>query len=468
MRRPFSKDPVVEKSLNRSIRDAVAWSVMSGAGESYFTAFALFLKATTAQIAWLASIPPLLGACAQLCSVWLRGMVGSRKSTILFGAKTQCLFWAPMLVLPWLFPEHGVTIFIVLVVLHTAAGNLVSPQWSSLMGDLVPRRKRGRYFGLRTRYATVTSFISLTLAGLVLHQFDAHGQTWFGYALIFAIAAAARMVSVHHLRRMHEPPRAPENISPALDLKAWVRRFKHSQAVRFSLGHGCMQAAVSSAAPFFTVYMLRDLHFTYLEFMVVTATSVLFHFAALHTWGRICDVYGSRIVLVLTGTLITVFPSLWLVSTSFWFIIGVQMISGSFWSGFSLAATNYLFDAVPGEKRSQYTAFHNILTAVGASVGALLGGALAVVMPSEFDLAGMHFTWVTALYGVFLASSIARIAVAATFLPKLREVREVRAVPVREFVWRLTRGVAMMVRVRIQFAATTAKKWLLTLIPEWV
>lgn len=468
MRRPFSKDPKVEKSLNHSVRDAVAWSVMSGAGESYFSAFALFLKATTTQIAWLASIPPLLAALAQLGSVWLGRIVGRRKSIIVFGATAQCVFWLPMLVLPWLFPEYAVPIFIALVVMHQACGNLVSPQWSSLMGDLVPQRKRGRYFGLRTRYATVASFAALLLAGVVLHEFDAGGATWIGFALIFIVAAGARMVSVYHLRHMHEPPRAAEKLSPALDWKAWTRRFKRSPAVRFSLAHGCMQAAVSMAAPFFTVYMLRDLHFTYLEFTAVTATSVLFHFAALQTWGRICDAYGSRIVLVCTGTLITLFPSLWLVSTSFWFIIGVQMISGMSWSGFSLATTNYLFDSVPAEKRSQYMAFHNILTAVGASVGAIAGGALLVIVPTEFNIAGWHVSWFTALYGVFLASSICRIAVAAVFLPRLQEVREVRAAPAHEFAWRLVRGLANRVRHRVVFAVVAVKRRVAMLIPERV
>ena len=36
---------------------------------------------------------------------------------------------------------------------------------------------------------------------------------------------------------------------------------------RYSLSIGLMLAAVSFAGPFFTVYMLRELHFTYLEFM---------------------------------------------------------------------------------------------------------------------------------------------------------------------------------------------------------
>ncbi|MBI3774718.1 MAG: MFS transporter, partial [Gammaproteobacteria bacterium] len=155
MCRTYSKDPKVETSLRHSVRDAVAHSAMSGAGESFFSAFALFLKATNAQIAMLASIPPLLASLAQLVSVWCGRFVQRRRSIILFGAYVQCFLWLPLLALPLLFPEHAVPLFITVIVFYQASSHLIAPQWSSLMGDLVPQRKRGRYFGMRTRHATV-------------------------------------------------------------------------------------------------------------------------------------------------------------------------------------------------------------------------------------------------------------------------------------------------------------------------
>jgi MFS family permease len=428
MRRPFSKDPQVESSLRHSVRDAVAHSAMAGAGESFFSAFALFLKATNAQIALLASIPPLLASLAQLVSVWCGRFVQRRQSIILFGAYVQCFLWLPLLALPLLFPEHAVTLFIVVIVFYQASSHLIAPQWSSLMGDLVPQRKRGRYFGMRTRAATVASFSALVIAGSVLHWFDAHGATVTGFIVIFSFAAIARLVSAYHLSRMYEPPRTAELPSTTFNLKAWTRRFRNSPAVRFSMFYACFQAAVSISAPFFTVYMLRELNFSYLEFMCVTATSVLLHFTSLPTWGRISDAWGNRVILVFTGAIITTFPLLWLVSTNIGFIIGVQMLSGICWSGFSLATNNFLFDTVPAAKRCQYLAFHNVLGAVAVCVGALVGGTLATTLPHEITLGTYHFSWLTPLYGLFLISSLARIVVAVLCFPHLREVRDLRTV----------------------------------------
>lgn len=449
MRRPFSKDPKIESSLRHSVRDAVAHSAMSGAGESFFSAFALFLKASNAQIALLASIPPLLASLAQLVSVWCGRYVQRRQSIILFGAYLQCFLWLPLLALPLLFPSYAVPLFIAVIVLYQASSHLIAPQWSSLMGDLVPRRKRGRYFGMRTRYATVASFASLVIAGSVLHWFDAEGSTITGFIVIFSFAAIARLVSAYHLRHMYEPPHTAEPICPTLNLKAWTRRFRNSQAVRFSMFYACFQATVSIAAPFFTVYMLRELKFSYLEFMCVTATSVLLHFTSLPTWGRISDAWGNRVILVFTGALITTFPLLWLVSTNIWFIIVVQMLSGMCWSGFGLATTNFLYAATPVRKRSQYLAFHNVLGAVGVFTGALAGGILATSLPQEFAWGAYEFNWLTPLYGLFLISSLARIAVAAVCLPRLREVRNERTVPVRVLLRSTLRRVQRQPRIVI-------------------
>jgi hypothetical protein len=49
-----SSDPVVENSLNHSLKDARAFAVMTGIGETYLSAFAIFLRATTPQIGLLA------------------------------------------------------------------------------------------------------------------------------------------------------------------------------------------------------------------------------------------------------------------------------------------------------------------------------------------------------------------------------------------------------------------------------
>ena len=434
----LSQNPTVERSLRHSVRDAAAYSVMTGAGETYFSAFAVFLKASTAQVALLSSLPPLLGSFAQLLSAWWGHRHGVRKPLILAGAYLQALAWLPLMILPLLFPEHAVPLLIASVIVYHAGGNLATPQWSSMMGDLVPEHSRGRFFALRTRVSSIMSFLALIGGGLLLHLFDNSGHTVVGYLVIFSIAAIARLVSVHHLGAMHDPPRTGALFklpSPA----SLLRRARHSAFARSSLFYALMLFAVAIASPFFTVYMLRDLHFSYLMFMTNTAASVLAQFLALNMWGRISDRFGNRLILAATGLIIPALPALWLISADPWYLIVIQALGGLVWAGFSLSAGNFIYDLVPSPKRASYVAYHNVLMGICVFLGAMLGGWLGLILPSTLEIGATSYGWSSVLLGVFLISSLARLAVALLFIPQLREVREVPPMSVSGLIFRVSR-----------------------------
>jgi len=436
----YSRDPRTDSSLRHSVRDGVAYSVMAGGAETYLSAFALFLHASASQVALVATMPPLVGAFFQFLSAWLGHKSGKRKPIIVTGAVLQALVWLPLLLLPVRFPQQAITLLIGCLVLYHAGANLAAPLWVSLMGDLVAERKRGRFFGRRTRLATVTSFVSLAIAGAVLYAFNRHGHTLLGYGVVFVCAALARLVSVYHLAHMHEPERRGPALPEFRVSWPWLQSLRHSSALRYSLFLVCMQFSVGVSAPFFAVYMLRDLQFNYVEFMANTGTAVLMQFLMLNTWGRISDVFGNRLILVTTGSMIPFLPLLWLVSDNFWYLIGVQVISGFAWAGFSLSSGNFLYDLIPGARRSTAMAFHNVFVAIGVFLGGMLGALLTWVVPVEWTVAGQVFAIPSVLLVVFAASALLRMLVAALFLPGLREVRQVRrTMSARELVFRVTR-----------------------------
>lgn len=438
MARRYARDPVIDRSLRHSVRDGVAYSVMTGSGESYFNAFAVQLKATSSQIALMAALPALVGSLAQLASAWLGRRIGSRRRIIVFGATLQALMWIPIILLPPLFPDQAITIFLTCATVYYGAANLVTPQWSSLMGDLVPERKRGRYFALRNRLSSFTTFVALVGAGFALHYFERNGAAYLGFVTVFAVAAAGRALSIWHLAKMADPPGKTAAIETRPPAGLW-RRMRESSCIRFSLFFAAMQFAVSIAGPFFTLYMLRDLGYSYLAFMGNTAASVLMQVLALNAWGRISDSYGNRIVLVITGWLIPLLPALWLFSTNYWWLLGAQAIGGLAWAGFSLSAGNYLYDLVPPPKRLTVLAYHNVLTNAAIFVGALLGGWLGAVMPKALALGGLGIEVGSSLLFVFAISAALRVVVAASLLPRLIEVRHHRPRRRHRLVFRIGR-----------------------------
>jgi len=431
----------VNRSLRYSVRDGVAYSVMAGAGETYFSAFAIFLKATTAEVGLLSSLPLLIGSFSQLLSAWLGRIAGRRRPIILSGVYMQALSWIPILLLPLIFPDHGVALLVGFVTLYYFLGNLVNPQWSSLMGDLVHEQQRGRYFARRNRLMSITNFAALVSAGLVLNVFEQGSATLTGYVVIFTIAACGRFVSAHYLSRMVDPPGQTATLELPAAEELWARLLG-SNFMRFSVFMALMNFAVGIASPYFAVYMLRDLQLSYFEFMLITATSVLAQFLTLNSWGRISDAFGNRLILVVTGCIVPILPAAWIVSQNVWYLIAVQVFAGFFWAGFSLSSGNFLYDLVPAAKRVTYMAIHNVLAAVGVFLGASLGAFLAGIVGPVVVHGGL-FGWEHALYYVFLISTIGRCIVAALFLPGVKEVRTTRRLTAGSLVLRATRSPAL-------------------------
>jgi MFS family permease len=434
----FANDETVDRTLKHSIKDGIYFSAMTGGAESYFSAFAIHLQASTTLVGLLASLPPLLASSMQVLSAWLGRRLRRRRELIVTGALFQAACFIPIALVPLVLPQHAAWLLLPLVFLYFCGPNLGAPQWNSLVGDLLPEARRGRFFALRTRLSSVASLSALIVAGLVLDVADRYQNAYWGFVVIFMLGAGMRCLSTYHLNAMQEPSSRVAALEIPDDLTLW-RRLRHSRLLRFSLFFAAMQFAVAISGPYFTLYMLRDLALSYLEFMIITTMSVLVQFLTLNRWGRLSDLFGNRLLLLTTGTIITIIPSLWLVSTNFFWLLAVQALSGLGWAGFTLSATGSVFDLTPAEHRATLFAAHNVLAAVAVFLGAGTGAVLAPLIPDQLSLLGREIHVMTPLHGLFFFSSLTRLMVALSFLPLLREVRRVRPMSMTGLIFRVTR-----------------------------
>lgn len=436
-----SEDPVRTRALNQSIRDGSAYAVMTGSGESYLVAYAVHLRFTEPQIAMLTAIPPLLGALAQLLSSWLqRRLRIGRGRLIVAGASGQAVIWLPILLAPLLPAEAVVPALIGCVILYHVFGNIISPHWPTLMRPLVPERERGRYFSRRTRLITLVTFAALVAGGIVLEAARTHDSAISGFMLLFVVAAAARVVSTHYLRQLPDlSPRGADPSDGRLPLvPVWHRTQRRTPFAHFLFYYAGVSFATALSAPFFAVHMLRDLDFTYLQFMAVTAASVLAQFLTLNGWGRVSDAFGNRLILVVTGWMIPFVPLFWVLTDNFYLLLLVQAYSGLAWGGFSLSAGSFFYDLSSDSDMAAPITTANLANAVAAFVGAHLGAAAILWMP-DWQHSDLAWSFEHPLLGVFLLSFAARLIVALTFVPVLREVRSVRRASARRVMFRFTR-----------------------------
>ncbi len=441
--RAQSRSLWLRRTLNLSQKEAVASATMTATGDNFFNAFAIFLQASALQMGWLTAIPQLFGALCQILSAWL-GNYLPRKPMVVATAVLQTVVVVGLVVLAVAQPEQGVWWLILLAVMYFGCINFIQPQWRAWMGSIVPQRRRGAFFASRTRLTMMASLLVFAGGGALLSLSETAGVVWLGFATLFAVAATGRLISSRLLHLMHDPDPRPhrERRKGFLNSIRQLRASLHDKTFRdYSFFVAGMQGVVAISAPFFAVYMLRDLHFTYFEYSLNAIASIVTQFLTLSFWGRFTDRFGNRIVMQFCCLTIPVIPVLWMISPDFYYLLLVQVVSGLVWSGFSLSTANYLYDIRP--QRSDfavYAAAQSALTAVAIFAGATLGGLIAAGAPVLFEWLGFLQSWMRSpLFVVFFVTAILRTVVALWFLPRANEPVPRRRPKVLQLILRVSR-----------------------------
>lgn len=415
------------KSLQASIKDGCAHAMMLGCGETYLMAYAVFLGSTEFVIGVLASLPLFIGSLSQLAAVSHLDGLYSRKGTVVMASLFQGLCWLLILIGPILFSNHVALVLIICFCLYHLFGHFGAPLWNSWMGDLVPPDQRGHYFGLRNRLRVLFELIPFIMAGLVLFYTKALPIYW-GYGLLFLSAMVFRLISAAYQSRMVEPGHEPLPKSEHFSLLDFIKVAPKSNFAKFTFYVALVLFVTNICSPFFTLYQLRDLHFSYLQFMLSLAASLLFQFITFQSWGKIGDRYGNLRVVRLTAFFVVALPFLWLLTNNFYAILVFQALGGALWAGFNLCCVNFLFDAVTPQKRGRCVAYFNFICNLGILCGALTGGWLATVLPSSIHWGGMSLTFVSNICLLFAISTVGRFFVSFLFSRFIKEVRKVEPV----------------------------------------
>ncbi len=406
------------RSLRYSVIDGAFSAAMIGFGESFFVAYALFMQASSLQVALLSSLPLALGSLLQFFSNRLIRAFGSRKQVVVNAALFQALMYLPV-ALVFFFGSGRVWHLVVFACIYWIFGMMLSPAWNSWMGDLVSEDRRGAYFGRRSKITGASTFGALLAAGYILQRFDGGSPQvqHLGFVLIFLLALLCRLVSARFLSMKFEPPyTAPRQAE--FGFFEFLKQARFRNHGLFVLYLGLMNFSVYLSAPFFTPYMLNHLDMDYLTFTVVTASAIVVKVMSVGVWGRMADRFGARRVLSLTGVLMPLVPLLWLVSGNTGWLIAIQAYSGFVWGGFEIASFSFIFDTTSPQRRATCVAYYNVISGAALIAGALLGAVIArfnAVFASPYLL-------------VFLLSGVLRFAASALFLPRIKEVRTVETI----------------------------------------
>jgi len=405
----------INRSVNASLNDGAAWAAMSGFADTYSVPMAMALGASTSAVGLLKSLPFLISSAAQIFIEKFIKAVGRCRRAILISVAVQALsLYAAAFSI--LMPKTaGLAFFLCMIVVYTAAGNAASAPWSALMGEYIPPAKRGSFFGFRYQIVGIAFFAGSYLASRILDLLKGRGL--LGFFVVFTVAGLLRTVSFFQITRMYEPrtdfhmPGASRvNFLSALDF-----RKGRSPALFFSVF--LMLLGTYIAAPYFSVYSLKELKSSYPQFMVLMTIGQLMTYMLMRRWGRAADVYGSVKILKSAFLLIPTVPLLWSLSRNFFYLSAVEAFSGTVWGAYQIGMNNFIFETFPAHSRAGYNAFFIFTSGVAQFIGAMSGAWLYGHLPR---------IWGSPFVSLLFISGAVRAVAAVPMFALVREIREVR------------------------------------------
>ena len=418
-------DARIEKQLEKkTMRDSIyegSFGVFSSTlGENYIVPFSLSINSSPFQVGLLTSLGNLFAPIGQIIGSQ-QIETKSRKSIIIRGALGLASMWPLFItiallyyfiffqsVLPW--------ILIGIFLIYMLFAGIMTPSWFSVMGDVVPEGYRGRYFAKRNLINQLIAISGIILLSFLLDWFEFINQVYLGFILIFIFGFISRMVSFFLFTKFYYPPFSFQT-ADHVKMGHLLKEISKSNFGKFTLFVCLLTFGQWIAKPFFSVYMLTQLHFSYSLFMIITLSSSLIGLITFPLLGKFSDKFGNLRLIQMGAFIIPLLPFFWMLyNTPLQIFFGIQILSGLSWTAFNLATANFIFDNSSSKMRGKYVAIYNFLIGLATIGGGLLGSIAISFIPISF-MNSYHF--------IFLLSGIVRATVVITLLRRIKEVRVV-------------------------------------------
>jgi MFS family permease len=373
----------LERGKRALVKDA-AWASMVGAlyGGVILVGFALELGATPWHIGVLAAIP-FLAQVAQLPAIALIERLRERKRIAVVAVSISRVIIC-LLALVALIPDPRVALYTLLgaQVCITLFGSVGGCSINAWLHQLLAAKGLGALFSRRLFWSTVLASLGALAAGYAVQHWPG-AERLHAYALSFAAAGIVGFISVYYLATVPEP--VMQRTGPPTPLLAMLRApFFDPQFRRVITFMASWNFASNLAAPFVTVYLLKQLGYGIDTVTTLWIASQVANALTLYLWGRLSDRLSNKAILAVAlpaslGCLIALpfagIPEPHALTLPLLYFIHIVMGAAS--GGTALATGNLGLKLAPQGSGTSYLAAVGFAGAGAGGVAALAGGALA-------------------------------------------------------------------------------------------
>ncbi len=342
-----------------------------------FTGFLRALGANDLLYSIIAATP-YLGGVFQVFASYALEKTGKRKLIFLVSGYVHRLIWIPIVLIPILIPQENknfaLTLITVLFVIYSIANSVVNISYNSWMGDIVPEKIKGSFFGKRMAISATTGIIAGVVAGKYLDNM----KSLASFAIVFVIAAIFGALDTSCFFGVKNPPLAPSEKSSSF-ISMLTEPFKDKNYLKLIIFISCWNFGFNFAMPFLNIYMIEQLKIGYFAIsifqqLIAGIITMLF----INQIGRLSDAFGIKPILRLCCCFVCVLPLLWCIATPSSYIIVMSisyLIYGLFQQGIMLLSGNFSIWLAPEKNRSMFLANYSLITTFSSGIAFISAGA---------------------------------------------------------------------------------------------
>lgn len=373
--------PHYKKSLNYAIIDGILWAMMFGLGENFLIPFALFFGASSFLVSLIPGIGQLSIAVSNLFSPAFINKFQKRKILIIITNEIHAFSWILILFSTLYFKNPiFIIIFYAFGVLSTS---FAMTPWYSWMNDLIPVKIRGSYWGLKNKIVGFAQIGATLLGGFMLSLFKNSNNTLAGFSLIIVLSFLFRGFSFYPLLKQHEPKMKTTH-KKQTSFFLFLKSLNKTNLGKFIIFNSLLTFASAMMFPFISVFLIKTLHFSYLQFSIIIFLGSFFMFLSMSYWGNLSDKYGNYKIIKITSIVVPFLTLGWVIFRNFYILLSLNAINGFFWAGFFLSTQNFIFDNSTKSKIHINMAYFFVFNNLFAFFGSITGGILTKIITKPF------------------------------------------------------------------------------------
>lgn len=374
----------VRQGLNALLYEGICAQIMGAlTGGAFLVAFALSIGASNKVIGLLAAIGPAT-QLLQIPSIVLIDRLRLRKLITVIAVFLSRFFWIAIALIPFVVSEdYKIPVFLICLFLFFGIGSVASCSFNSWIRDVVPEKIMGRFFSRRQAISTAVA-AAVSIAGAIIVDLFSSGTVINSkvYSMLFLIGTICGLIGVSFFRRVPEPRLATPKSDGLLPLLR--QPFKNTNFRSLLVFLGMWNFAVNLAAPFFTVFLLKELRLSMAWVLALSIMSQMVNVLFLRIWGKLADRFSNKSILAVSGPLFMISIILWPFTTmperyagTIPLVILIHVLAGISTAGVTLCAGNIAMVSAPKGEATAYLAVNALVSGIAAALAPLLAGISA-------------------------------------------------------------------------------------------